>query len=104
MHPTQPPQAWDPPMARGDNESKGNILLSYYNMGSVQKNTPKGQHIAAMLKAQPSFAFACSEATEDLKEMIEDPSEAAITANRDLSARKTSQYKCTLQQHVEKRI
>ena len=91
MHPTQPRQVWDPPVPRGGNESKGNILLSYYNMGLVQKDTRQGQHVAAMLRRQPSFAFACSEATEDLKEMIEGPPEAAITANQDLLGKEEHQ-------------
>ena len=103
MHPTQPRQVWDPPVPRGGNESKGNILLSYYNMGLVQKDTRQGQHVAAMLRRQPSFAFACSEATEDLKEMIEGPPEAAITANQDLLNKKESQYKCVLQEYVGKK-
>ena len=91
MHPTQPRQAWNPPVPRGDNESRGNIILSYYNMGHVQKGTPQGQHVAAMLRRQPFFAFACSEATEDLKEMIEGPPEAAITANQDLLGKEEHQ-------------
>ena len=104
-HPTQPRQEWDPPVPTGGNESQGNIIVSYYNMGLVQKNTPSGRHVAAMLKRQPSFVFACSEATEDLKEMLEapSPSEAAITANQDLMGKKESQYKCVLQQHVGKK-
>ena len=87
----------------GDNESKGNIILSYYNMGHVQRGTDSGQHVAAMLRRQPSFAFGCSEATEDLKEMIEGPPQAAITANRDLSDKKEFHYTCVLQQHVDKK-
>ena len=103
MHPTQPRQAWNPPVPRGDNESRGNIIFSYYNMGHVQKGTSQGQHVAALVRRQPSFVFACSEATEDLLQMIQGPSDAAITANQDLSDKKESQYKCVLQEHVGKK-
>ena len=65
-------QQWQP-KDHPNADAKGNIGLSYFNVGDVTEGTAKGQHWATLIRKAPTVIFGISEATPDLKRMLEEP-------------------------------